>query len=1155
LKEITARTIILLLLLTAITPIASPVLIPTVSAQEATIEVSSTTFCTSSSIEVRVIHPGLTVENVTVRIVDYATGQLLDTKKAGRYAAGAYAMYILGSLASTPSNPLIELGSDSDYVWQAGVASTDVEKKYVIEYVYGATVVTKVVSYVYSSPTIELDRSTYPLNATNILNGTMLRVYIVDPDYNTDPTAVDEGSVDVSQLWVKFTLSLANGTTKETPFVTFGSLPIVPTGVTYLKETGVNTGKFGFYLNLTATAGRSILHAIRQLIPGYGSFTFSHGDMVTMTIANGTTVPSKVDPTNATVTFTVVKPAPSITVDTASVSEEVKITLDYAVYNIRSWAKDWIPQKIVNVTLVYGPAETQLDWVKLPPSPIFNETEVNTGLFAATIPLNFTKHTAINTDDTMLTIPLDLAKKGYTFRIKVNTTMAGTTYEARKDVALSVPSLSLDKASYLPTDTVTITITDPDLNDKATVREGYYASVPANTEVKDVKLASTAVVGAYYLNVTIVNATTNTAVTVPTGKTLTLNPVEKDLNSADFVLKLKLSDIGAGEGNQLTFKVKDYTGGGEASATINVGYYVKALTLDRTEYPLFTSTTDVVKVRPTLVAPEGNVSPTSVDTATVTVNVYYANGTLFQSWTTTTLTETGVNTGEFTGDQDIAETPNLLHRITPALVNGRVEVVYGTLKASAPIVAKTATVSVEPTSVTFGSEVKVTIKEPNKDGDSKQKDKLQATVKFTDTTDTLRTLSVDLTETDVKSGVFEATLTVGGRIDTQDFKPKPGTTISVEYTDNTPSYVTPDMEGFPSEKVSASVTMKSHTGILVLDKYSCGPDAQLVINLTDPDLNTDITVSNRANITLSVGTVLKTITLTETGVSTGIFTVTTDKLTTVFNLAAGKLIGKKMSVSYADSVNKEGKPEVVVKYVDVISVDPVIRFDKPYYDIGETAKIVVEDLDANTDPSKVEVLKEVVVRSTTDPVGVSVSLAETGVNTGVFEGYVKVSDTIGGGMIYAKLGDTLTVTYKDSYPADYVITEKPKTFEAKATVGAPPPPIPMEAAKPSMVDPETRETLTTAKVGRRVYLSTTITNKAAVSMDFEALIQVKDEAGVVVYIGTVGGTIAGGQTFNVRVSWTPPAPGKYTVEVVVWKSLAEPEALSEKMTTTITVTE
>ena len=341
----------------------------------------------------------------------------------------------------------------------------------------------------------------------------------------------------------------------------------------------------------------------------------------------------------------------------------------------------------------------------------------------------------------------------------------------------------------------------------------------------------------------------------------------------------------------------------------------------------------------------------------------------------------------------------------------------------------------------------------------------------------------------------------------------------------------------------------SFTGKLGTNKKEFGPSSTIKITVEDWDANVNVNAEDQVTVEYVIEGIVgtNTLTLEETDVSTGVFEGEIDLST--FN--AEDIIGKRISIVYRDEADAAGKTSTAVVTVKVISVDPVIKFDEKYYDVGDVATITIEDLDANLDPDEVDRI-ELRVYSDSDPVGTTLVGVETGDDTGVFEATVLISETPGGGRVYAEPGDKIYVEYEDSFPADYAETGESKIFRAFAYVGIPvEKPITPEEAK--FVDPMTGAEVTPT-VGKMLGISVELKNVGITDQEFTVILVVKDPEGVTVKVDSISIPLAAGKSGAVRFSFTPKLVGDYSVEVYIVKSLADWTPLGEKLTTTLSVT-
>ena len=61
---------------------------------------------------------------------------------------------------------------------------------------------------------------------------------------------------------------------------------------------------------------------------------------------------------------------------------------------------------------------------------------------------------------------------------------------------------------------------------------------------------------------------------------------------------------------------------------------------------------------------------------------------------------------------------------------------------------------------------------------------------------------------------------------------------------------------------------------------------------------------------------------------------------------------------------------------------------------------------------------------------------------------------------------------------------------------------------------------------------------------FAYIVQIRDENGVVTSLSWITGSLTPGQSFSPALSWTPISAGTYTIQIFVWESVDNPDALS-----------
>ena len=96
---------------------------------------------------------------------------------------------------------------------------------------------------------------------------------------------------------------------------------------------------------------------------------------------------------------------------------------------------------------------------------------------------------------------------------------------------------------------------------------------------------------------------------------------------------------------------------------------------------------------------------------------------------------------------------------------------------------------------------------------------------------------------------------------------------------------------------------------------------------------------------------------------------------------------------------------------------------------------------------------------------------------------------------------------------------------------------------------------TTLQVDKQIMITTDITNGQDVMQPFAYLTQVKNDDQVVISLSWLTGSLSPRQSFSPAQSWTPSEPGNYIIEVFVWESVNNPEALSPPLSLQVTVSD
>jgi hypothetical protein len=107
-----------------------------------------------------------------------------------------------------------------------------------------------------------------------------------------------------------------------------------------------------------------------------------------------------------------------------------------------------------------------------------------------------------------------------------------------------------------------------------------------------------------------------------------------------------------------------------------------------------------------------------------------------------------------------------------------------------------------------------------------------------------------------------------------------------------------------------------------------------------------------------------------------------------------------------------------------------------------------------------------------------------------------------------------------------------------------------ELERTSVMDPRLENAfgapvLDNINVNQQIQISADITNHQTKSQNFVYLVQIKNDADLVVSLGWISGQLTPNQELSPSLSWTSSDSGKYTAEVFVWEGLKNHSALSE----------
>ena len=276
-------------------------------------------------------------------------------------------------------------------------------------------------------------------------------------------------------------------------------------------------------------------------------------------------------------------------------------------------------------------------------------------------------------------------------------------------------------------------------------------------------------------------------------------------------------------------------------------------------------------------------------------------------------------------------------------------------------------------------------------------------------------ITMTFIETGANTGVFTATNIEMQKINNV-VSLSDGDQVEFKYTDNNESPVQSSTVTVSIGKPGKSIEVSRTT--IPLPRAGSGDVSKVLLTITDPSADTNpgstntISLPNTAFVmTKKDGTQVTPLptmsglgaqTLTETGLSTGVFTVT-------LNIGPGTatnadMDNAKIKVTYSD----------VSASMTVRSYDGTLTTSSSSVTNGQNVTITVSDQDMNKDPAVVEKIGTVTLTSKSDTVGtLTISdLQETGADTGVFTKTIVIGKDI-------KVGDLTATSFATEIEAKY----------------------------------------------------------------------------------------------------------------------------------------
>jgi len=220
----------------------------------------------------------------------------------------------------------------------------------------------------------------------------------------------------------------------------------------------------------------------------------------------------------------------------------------------------------------------------------------------------------------------------------------------------------------------------------------------------------------------------------------------------------------------------------------------------------------------------------------------------------------------------------------------------------------------------------------------------------------------------------------------------------------------------------------------------------------------------------------------------------------------------------------------------------------------DSAKIKLFDMDMNLNSESVDTVN-IDVFSDNDTAGISLEIAETTENSGVFEGLISVTknEQSSGNRLYALPDSKITAKYSDrTLPNPYNTNDNLDIFAYGIIVSD----VPIaERLIMDEVDILTQNgnSIEELDVGETGMIFSKVKNKLDFTQNFTYIVQIKDENNDVISLSWVTGQVIPSQELGMSVSWIAEKSGKYSIERFIWNSVKDAMPLTDVISTEILI--
>ena len=429
-------------------------------------------------------------------------------------------------------------------------------------------------------------------------------------------------------------------------------------------------------------------------------------------------------------------------------------------------------------------------------------------------------------------------------------------------------------------------------------------------------------------------------------------------------------------------------------------------------------------------------------------------------------------------------------------------------------------------------------------------------------------------ETGEDTGIFQTVIEIPTKLGTTNLDR--GEKIDLEYVDYGPAGE--DRTGDDTEDIELNIYTSNFGATIELDSKVYTWTDRIFITIVAPDHNTDSSLIDEIGGTTDKSLKAQTrdskltaYKLLENGPDTGIF-IGEITLIGMTHDADGDGNNDAPTQTW---VNKNGPTDgwlestesdgvtVSFEYTEdatVVSSSLVrwnvgeVSFSEDSYLSSGSGIVTVVDPDMNLNPDTVENF-DVTAYSDSDSGGIKLTVSETNESTGIFEGTVffTTSDPSSGHTLRVSEGDSITAEYTDHTLPEPYSTADDIDVSTTAVIGTSIAPLDRAPVANARVVDAFGNSLAEVSVDQQVQIEADLVNGQDGDQSFAYLVQVQDSDGVTVSLAWITGQLAAGQSFSPALSWIPSASGSYEATVFVWESVDNPTALSDTATVSIQV--